>query len=135
HHRICYVLLPRLRAWPPRASCLKLKTPFSEPHLPLPPCLVRQYHHLRRLVFFLCHLCATSAASSSSFFMTSSPSRLHLRHRTRGRGFTEKAAGGVAQRKLHGIEVDKKDFVVVNSGWKREKNIRVGQLEKRKKSQ
>ncbi|CAF1934698.1 unnamed protein product, partial [Brassica napus] len=65
----CYVLLPRLRAWPPRASCLKLKTPFSEPHLPLPPCL---------------------------------------------------------------IEVDKKDFVVVNSGWKREKNIRVGQLEKRK---
>ncbi|KAL0707837.1 hypothetical protein Bca4012_074263 [Brassica carinata] len=73
HHRICYVLLPRLRAWPPRASCLKLKTPFSEPHLPLPTCLVRQYHHLRRVVFFLCHLGATSAASSSSFFMTSSP--------------------------------------------------------------
>ncbi|KAF2564568.1 hypothetical protein F2Q70_00016387 [Brassica cretica] len=40
----------------PRASCLRLKTPFSEPHPPLPPCLVRHYHHLRRIVFFLCHL-------------------------------------------------------------------------------
>ncbi|CAG7871325.1 unnamed protein product, partial [Brassica rapa] len=25
---------------PPCASCLSLKSPFSEPHLPLPPCLI-----------------------------------------------------------------------------------------------
>ncbi|KAF3555172.1 hypothetical protein F2Q69_00012441 [Brassica cretica] len=76
------------------ASCLSLKTPFSELHLPLPPCLVSHYHHLRRLVFFLCHLRTTSAASSSSFFMMSSPfmpssSRPNQRTRLHGVGVRE----------------------------------------------
>ncbi|KAG2307600.1 hypothetical protein Bca4012_083402 [Brassica carinata] len=73
--------------------------------------------------------------------MTSSPLTPSSSPPNRGGGFTEKTAGGGAtwiggraQRKLHreGIEVEKKDFVVVSSRWKREKMIRSWPMRKEK---